>query len=82
VVLVLCAQQRRHFAQQHPHRPAVRHDVVHREEQDGLTRGRVQQVSAEQRAGRQIEGCAGLCLGQAQDLSLDDCAVSRARPFP
>ncbi|SYZ57610.1 hypothetical protein CPBF367_38900 [Xanthomonas arboricola pv. juglandis] len=43
------------FADHHPDRPTVGHDVVLRHQQHVLLRGQAQQLAADQRAGRQIK---------------------------
>ncbi len=48
------------LAQHHPHRPAVRDDVVHREHQDPLAGGEPQQQRPQQRTALEIERPQGL----------------------
>ena len=59
------AIQRRHFLAEHAERPAVRHDVMQRKEQDVVAVTDAVEAGTEQRASLQIEGSCRL-LGNPQ----------------
>jgi hypothetical protein len=77
-----CLVQRGHLAHQHPHRPSVRHDVMHGEQKDVFVLGQTDQPGADQRSPLEIERrggfltraalCRDLPLGGGQVREIDD----------
>ncbi|OEZ46371.1 hypothetical protein DUGA6_63690 [Duganella sp. HH105] len=70
LLLDVCAVQRRHFLHQNADRPAIRDNVVHRQQNDVLRVAHAQQARADQWAGGQVERCLRLVLHQPLRLGI------------
>ncbi|NKA37057.1 hypothetical protein GO290_05160 [Ralstonia solanacearum] len=62
--------QRAQLPRQHPLRPAIRHDVVHRDQQDVFLLAQLYQAASDQWALLQVERGSRLRLGQQAELVL------------
>ncbi len=67
------AVERRRLAHQHAHRPAVRHRVVHHQQQQVIVVGQAAEPRAQERRPRQVEAARGVGRGAPARLRLAPC---------
>ncbi|NJZ71249.1 hypothetical protein GO304_05044 [Ralstonia solanacearum] len=72
--------QHAQFARQHTLRPAVRHDVVHRDQQHVFLLAQLYQAASDQRALLQVERGSRLRLGLQAELVLRHCLGAQVDP--